>query len=340
LKDKTYCLGAKMPPLSSFLRQLIIIFPIAIGLGLTGLGVFRLIQASERPASRPLAPYGILAFCSEKCDSLGLNMWLYNFDFKGNFVLGFFATHFWLSASVESNSSYEVIFGLQIPCQVEIHPNSVQGERGGVAAADPTTKEAKTVEVLEKKTVFSQVNRTSIFYVRFMTVPGIRAYSVDVTFDWRDLVNRQAFALYEIVVPFCSTTHNIAVQYFPQVHPLNYTVSNLSIEMPEGCEIRDTIPLPDKEELSSQTSPNEPEVLRPHRYLSWQLPPSSLLPEREGMWPTSDIIRVRFELLAETELHGRLLFDSGLYLGLGVGLLISGVHEAMKFATEARKKTL
>jgi len=307
------------------LKLLILVFPIAIGLGLTGLGVFRLIEATERPASRPLAPYGILAFCSEKCDSLSLNIWLYNFDFKRNLVLGFFASHFWLSASVESNASHEVIFGLQIPYQVEIQQG--RGEGAGM-------------EVLEKKTVFSEVNQASIFYVRFMTLPGGRVYSVDVTFNWKDLVKRQSFSLYEIVVPFCSTTHNIAVQYFPQVRPLNWTGLNVSVELPDDCEIRDTIPLPDKEELSSQTSPGEPEVLNPHRYLSWQFPPKIVLEEREGMWPTSDIVRVRFELLEESELHGRLLFDSGLYLGLGVGLFISGVHEAIKYATEARKKAI
>jgi len=316
--------GVKMPPLSSFLRQLIIVFPIAMGLGLTGLGVFRLIQASERPGSRPLASYGILGFCSEKCDALDLNIWLYGFDLKGNHVLGFFASHFSLLASVEGNSSYEVMFGLQIPHQVEIKQDSTQGE--GIR-----------VEVLEKKTVFSQVNQTSIFYVRFMTLPGVGVYNVDVTFDWKDLVNKQSFALYEIVVPFCSTPHNIAVQYFPQVRPLNYTGLNLSMELPEGCEIRDTIPLPDKEELSSYSNPSKPETLEPHRYLSWRFPPSSLV-EHEGTWPTSDIVRIRFELLEESELHGRLLFDSGLYLGLGVGLVISGVHEAIKYATEARKR--
>jgi len=324
---------------SSFLKTLVIVFPIALGLSLTGLGVFRMIQASEKPVSRPLAPYGILGFSSEKCEYFDLNIGLYYFDLKRNLVRGFFASHLWLPAFEESNSSHEVVFGLQIPYQVEIQQDSVRGEMVYVSATNPTTKERMTVEISEKKTMFSEANQTSIFYVRFMTLPRVGAYDIDVWFNWKDLVNRQSFSLYEIVVPFSSTTHNVAVQYFPQVRPLNHTGLNLSIELPEGCEIRDTIPLPDREELSSQTSPSKPGVFEPHRYLLWQFPPNRVLLEGQ-LWPTSDIVRVRFELLGERELQGRLLFDSGLYLGLGVGLIISGIHEAIKYVIEARKKTV
>ncbi|MEM2112171.1 MAG: hypothetical protein QXX08_09920 [Candidatus Bathyarchaeia archaeon] len=55
--------------------------------------------------------------------------------------------------------------------------------------------------------------------------------------------------------------------------------------------------------------------------------------------PTSDIIRIRFELLGESELRNRLHFDSGLYLGLDIGLVISGIHEALKFITEAKSQS-
>jgi hypothetical protein len=129
---------------------------------------------------------------------------------------------------------------------------------------------------------------------------------------------------------------NIAVQYFSDVHPLNYTALNLSVELPDDCEIRDTIPLPDREELISMSNLEKPEVLEPHRYLSWQFPPNRVLKGWE-QWPTSDIIRARFEPLDESELQNRLLFDSGLYLGIGIGLLISGLHEALKYVMETKK---
>ena len=60
---------------------------------------------------------------------------------------------------------------------------------------------------------------------------------------------------------------------------------------------------------------------------------------RGEQWPTSDIVRVRFELMGESELQNRLLFESGLYLGLGIGLLISGLHEALKYVMETRRVT-
>jgi hypothetical protein len=321
-----------MPSFSSFLKTLIIVLPIALGVGLTGLGVFRLVQASEKPVSRPLSPYGILAFCSEKCDSFDLSMNLFGFDLKGNSVRAFCIIRFGLSPSVVNDSSFEVVFGLQMPYQVEVQQDIEQGKRVNVYAGN------NELEVLETETLFSQVNRTSIFYLKFVTEPENRDYHVTLTFDWKDLVNRQSFALYEMVVPFCSSMFNIAVQYFPDVYPLNYTALNLSIELPDDCEIRDTIPLPDKEELISMSNPEKPEVLEPHRYLSWQFPPNRVL-EGGEQWPTSDIVRVRFELMGESELQNRLLFDSGLYLGLGIGLLISGLHEALKYVMETRKVT-
>lgn len=327
-----------MPSLSSFLKILVIVFPIALGASLTSLGVLRLVQSSEKPVPRPLSPYGILDFCSEKCDTSLLNMWVYGFNLKGSLAVAFVATHFELPESVVADSSHEVIYGLQIPYQVEIRQDSVGGEMVSVETSDPDTSEPMRLEVLEKETVFSQANQTSIFHVRFMTVPNQRGYSVTVTFDWKDLVNRQSFALCEILVPFSSSMKNMAIvaQYFPDVYPLNCSSSHLSVELPEDCEIRDIIPLPDKEELSSQSNPSAPEVLQPCRYLSWQFPANRVLKEEET-WPTSDIIRVRFELLGESELRNRLVFESGLYLGLGIGLLISGIHEAIRFATETTR---
>ena len=311
----------------------VIVLPIVLGAGLTGLGVFRLIQASEKGVSRQLSPYGILAFCSEECDSFDLSMNLYYFDFKGDSVMAFCIINFDLPASAVNGSSFEVTFGLQIPYQAEIEQDVEQGKRISVAAGE------NELEVLEAETLFSQVDRTSIFYFRFMTEPENEYYHVNLTLCWKGLVSRQSFALYEIVVPFCSSINNTVARYFSDIHPLNYTALGLSVELPDDCEIRDMIPLPDREELTSMSSPETPEVLVPHRYLSWQFPNNRVL-TAGGMWPRSDIARVRFELLGESELQNRLLFDSGLYLGLGIGLLISGLHEALKYSMETRKVTV
>lgn len=39
---------------------------------------------------------------------------------------------------------------------------------------------------------------------------------------------------------------------------------------------------------------------------------------------------VSFELPEKREVKERLIFDSGLYLGLGVSLILSGIYEALK----------
>ncbi len=52
----------------------------------------------------------------------------------------------------------------------------------------------------------------------------------------------------------------------------------------------------------------------------------------------SELITVSFELRSETELRNRLLFDAGLYMGLGVSLIFGGIHEALKIAMESKRK--
>jgi hypothetical protein len=50
------------------------------------------------------------------------------------------------------------------------------------------------------------------------------------------------------------------------------------------------------------------------------------------------MIVVEFEVTRLSETRDRLLFDSGLYMGLGVGLVFSGIHEALKMGAELRRK--
>lgn len=43
-----------------------------------------------------------------------------------------------------------------------------------------------------------------------------------------------------------------------------------------------------------------------------------------------------FEIPEKREVKERLIFDSGLYLGLGVSLILSGIYEALKIRAERR----
>ena len=47
---------------------------------------------------------------------------------------------------------------------------------------------------------------------------------------------------------------------------------------------------------------------------------------------------IEFAIPELSEQRDRLLYDSGLYMGLGVGLLFSGIHEALKVSGELDKR--
>jgi hypothetical protein len=53
--------------------------------------------------------------------------------------------------------------------------------------------------------------------------------------------------------------------------------------------------------------------------------------------PSLDELVVYFELSSEVDQRNRYLYESGIYTGLGVSLLFSGVYEALKALEESKK---
>jgi len=313
------------------LKVLVVVFPIAAGLFLTGLGWVRLNEAIERPVSKPLAPYGILAFSSQECEGHSLRAHMDGgIDAKKNLI----GAHFESSLALKAQDSpYEEIFGFQIP----YYASDFGSETRVTAFSKPKGLEVGVeTEILEKNVIFAG-NLTSIIYLKFIASPQFQWYEVDIHFTWRDLIIRTAFSTYEIVVPFSYTTHNIVHEHLSNIHLLDFASVDLYIRLPEDSEIRETIPPPDEEVLHSHLNPEEPRSFMPIRILIWSLP-AEKLKKGEAPIPISEIVRVRFELSEEADLRGQLFFDSGLYMGLGISLVFGGIHEAFKIQMELKRK--
>lgn len=296
------------------LRMLMVVFPIGTGLFLTGLGTIKLNQATETPDPRPLSPYGILAFSSEECELEVLSIYFVDVLVKENLI----KVSSFYSAFIQSDSKSEETFGFQIPHDVELDSVSVE-------AFSETTNRMVNVEVLDED-VKTTGNNTSLIYIKFVCLPELKEYNINFDFIWRDMAVKQSFSTYDLIVPISMTDRNAFQKVLPEVHPIECHRLVFHLYLPTDCEIVESIPPPKKEFYKGMVN----------RDLEWSL-------EELGMGKEellSEVIRVRLELREEMELRGRLSFYSGLYMGIGVGLVFSGIHEALKITMELKRKSM
>lgn len=319
-----------MFPKHSFhiLKLLVVVFPVVAGLFLTSLGVVKLNQASEKPIPKPLAPYGILAFSSEELDSArsSLGFVLDDMKIKENLVLAKIGTVFcFLNSSTEQEPSHEVTFGFQVPYNVELLDCYVR-------AFSKITNSWIELGIKDENVIFVENCSTSLIYLKFVAPPDqlkIHQYVVTVIFHWRNFIIKRGFSTYDIIVPFSTATFNVANTYLPNVNPAGFSELVFGTYFPPESEIRETFPFPTEETMKGFATT---------RYILWSLGELGLSTEESG--PSSKLVRIRLELPEESELRGRLMFDSGLYMGLGVSLIFSGVHEALKLTMELRRKRI
>jgi len=307
-----------MPP-RHLLRLIIVVFPIAVGAVLTGLGGFRFYEVTAPPPPAKLAPYGLVPFGSSSFHQM--DIWMQNVYTKESFVDTDIVLHFTLPGL-----QGEQVYGFQIPHGIELQRVELNAlGNGGSVRVDPTDYG-----------VISARHNTSIAYVKFIDLPEIESYDLYVSFRWRDVVARWGFSSYEIVVPLGSNVHNEVYEQFPSVKPPGSTGQVyrliLEIHLPAGVRVTEAVPPSYVEAIHSPPSGEE---FIPRRYLGWD--------KYVGIKPgptrslQSESIRVAFELPEESELRGRLLFDSGLFIGVGIQFIITGVHEAIKYRAEKRE---
>ena len=99
------------------------------------------------PISKPLVPYGILAFSSENCERYKLMVSIGIIDMKKNQITWNSKSYFFLRPSKTQKSSFEVTFGFQIPYKPELR------RRSSVSAFNKLTKSMVEDDILDEKTI-------------------------------------------------------------------------------------------------------------------------------------------------------------------------------------------
>ncbi len=311
------------------LKSIAIIFPILMGAVLAGIGTVRLTEANMVPTVQWSTPYGLLVFSSVQLEStaihVGISMARASLEenpvptqLELNFDLG--------SRDKFMNAQEEIVIGFQFPFKIADYQEFELDQRD----IQPLTPLENEVIIVQ-----DEVGVTSLFFVRFKTVMGEgQYYRLLLVFDWEGPIRREGFSAFSIALPITLGLEPLQIDYpYEQIPSVNYTyyADNLGLsvgmEFPEDFEIKQSYPSTDT--VITEWGGDSLRIYWEPRISAQGKPVSG---------KHLQMILVEFESSRLSETRDRLLFDSGLYMGLGVGLLFSGIHEALKVIGERRKE--
>ena len=313
----------------STLKLLVILFPLGAGLFLTILGVAKLNEANIAPIKQWTTPHGFLVFSSTELQNVESHVYIDNINIKDDTAL----CEIPFSFKLTNASSEEQILGFQLPCTAELL-DPVEPSESSFCINGTKENDVLPVELTDKRTILVEDEKISIVYARFVALQDVVDYSGNLHCVSTGFTSRQGFSTYNLVFSISKSkpsAHETVFDCCPKAY--TYCGKDLTllvaITVPQGCEVRRT-----------QPSPSGEHVFAPREHVSGDSSTRLVwynLPEFESMefvHPASESLIVSMEYLVESELRNRLLFDSGLYMGLRVGLIFSGIHEVLKIASE------
>jgi hypothetical protein len=174
----------------------------------------------------------------------------------------------------------------------------------------------------------------TIFYMEFTRprTTEAREYNLALYFEWEGIVSREGYSMFSFTLPValgvedgaefrhpCTQNSNARYLYYAETLGLR-----VELNMPTNFEIKQTYP--QVEVMRADTGGDS-------RNLTWEISAES------QYFKATQLVSADFEDTSLSETRSRLMFDSGLYMGLGVALIFNGIHEAVRVLAERRGKT-
>jgi hypothetical protein len=186
--------------------------------------------------------------------------------------------------------------------------------------------DTETVALLDQRAIMvEEPAKATILYGRFQVPADTAVCHLSLHFVWEGVFIREGFSSYALIIPFANaneTVHSKVYECCPNAVALFDNVPfMIEIGIPYDSEFKGSFPAPDTQEVITG---------KPQGNLVWY---HNNTATRWAM-PSSNQFRVDFEVPSDAELRNRLFFDSGLYMGLGISLVFSGVYEGLKSAEE------
>jgi hypothetical protein len=305
-------------------RIAVILFPTATGVLLTSYGADKLNEAYIVPSEPKVNPYGFVVFSTMNLSkgSTEAHFWIGQISLDERAAQGLVYCEF----RVNPTSTGEQVVGFQIPHFCDFKKLSITSESGDLEVSDVNTVH---LEDADPKEPTSEKTNTTLVYARFSSSQLIEKYQVQFEFTWEGLIRKKSFSNYMISIPLADSegdTHEEVSKRLPNTSAYWEDVRvKIMIEMPEDCEYTGSI-IPPVQSLA--------QTLQTRSSIVWDITNPSVM----ATPGTAYHFAMNFENNVEAELRDHLLFDSGLYMGLGVSLIFGGLYEAIKIGTDVARE--
>ena len=300
--------------MSKILRKLtlvkftVIYLPIIAGLIFTVTGITYYLDSSRTYPSQKLPKFGIINLASQEFSPTDMmRVTIHQISAQENNV------DVSVQLSLEAKEKEVKTFALQVPHRVE-------NTYAKIAYTD-AEKTSTFYDAGDAKVEWKPESDVSIISYEFLPQSRNPWYSVEIGFRWFDVVTRTGFSSYEFMVPF-SRTNEIAVDASSGLTSIREKATvMLTVYLPAGTRLIDSIPQPSEEVIDWQDSDVGYRSLVFLDEVDFGMTPG---------WPNLPSFRVAFEVPELSERYNRLVFDSGLFLGIGIQFLLAGIFDAIK----------
>jgi hypothetical protein len=313
------------------LKSAVVLFPLLAGGFLTFLGGERLYEANTVQGEKWIAPYGLLAFSSTQMREVGISL---RPDFRrADLLQSKVPCEVWLvfqplSYDGQGENEEDAVVGVQFPFRV-VNPDILQFFSKTEYGETEISIKDVNVSIVEENDLI-----TSVFYVQFtpLQITGLGGYVLVFSFDWEGVVYREDFSSFTFTLP-------VALGVEPLqglVHP--YTQNPNAHFVYYGDKLNLTAGMWFSSDFEVKHTFPEIEMMRTETGMDAWFFFFKVNANREEGTKAELLVTVDFEDKKLTETRSQLLFDSGLYIGLGVALVFSGIHEAIRVLAELREK--
>jgi hypothetical protein len=297
---------SKILPKLTLVRFAVIYLPIIVGLIFSATGLSYFLETSQTYPIEILPKYGIINLASQEFSAEELTLVIDSISEQGNYVEAILSLN--LDAKIKEVQS----FGLQVPHRVEnaFFKVGYKDVTGNIV-----------FDQGDGEVIWRPESEVSILTYSFRPQSGSSWFSVEVHFRWFNTVTRKGFSSYELLIPF-SRSDNFIVGTAAGSNMLrNKVIVSLRVNLSVDSRIIDSIPPPNEEVISWQNSDSGIRSLVFMDEVDFGMTPG---------YPDLPSFRVSYEVPELRERYDRLVFNSGLFLGIGIQFLLAGIFDAIK----------
>ena len=179
----------------------------------------------------------------------------------------------------------------------------------------------------------------SLIYCTFTPVNGVTNYEFNFGFDWKDAIIQRTISTFSISLPIQVSEANVFEEYF---FNRNEVVSpilafdpdselRLDLSLPNDCEIREISGVQARGENTWYEPSNGDFILKQQFSFAFQL--GQIYP-KDTTSPFSQVLRINFESSEELNRHNKTVYYAGMFMGIGISTLISGLYGALRLIPE------